>query len=451
MERAPYTLVEEGHLEEELKKTIFTTRLDELVNWARKNSLWPMPMGLSCCAIELMAMVASRYDVARFGAEVLRFSPRQSDLMIVAGWVTRKMAPAVRKIYDQMPDPKWVIAMGSCASSGGMYRSYSVLQGVDKILPVDVYVGGCPPRPEALIYGIMKVQEKIARGEQPAPDPFPRPLAIEEDRTPAAENTAGGLRRMVINMGPQHPSTHGVLRLLLELDGEKVVKCTPHLGYLHSGKEKIAEVKSFHQFIPYTDRLDYLAPMSNNVAYAQTVEKLLGVEIPSRAQHIRVLVAELARISSHLLAVGTMAMDVGAYTMFFHTFREREELYNLFEMLCGTRLTTSYTRIGGVDQDLPPGFIERCRAFVESFPAKIEEYDKLLTRNRIWIDRTRGVGVLSAEEAIDLGFTGPNLRASGVDLDLRRVEPYLLYDELDFEVPLGTAGDCYERYLIRMA
>jgi NADH-quinone oxidoreductase subunit D len=332
-----------------------------------------------------------------------------------------------------------------------MYRSYSVLQGVDKILPVDVYVGGCPPRPEALIYGLMKVQEQIARGEQPAPDPFPRPLLTEVEHAPAAELMAGGLRRMVLNMGPQHPSTHGVLRLLLELDGEKVVKCTPHLGYLHSGKEKIAEVKSFHQFIPYTDRLDYLAPMSNNVAYAQTVEKLLGIDIPPRAQHIRVLVAELARISSHLLAIGTMAMDVGAYTMFFHTFREREELYNLFEMLCGTRLTTSYTRIGGVDQDLPPGFIERCRAFVESFPAKIEEYDKLLTRNRIWIDRTRGVGVIGPEAAIDLGLTGPNLRASGVGLDLRRAEPYLLYDELDFEVVVGTAGDCYERYLTRMA
>jgi NADH-quinone oxidoreductase subunit D len=230
----------------------------------------------------------------------------------------------------------------------------------------------------------------------------------EAEYTPRPELAAGELRRMVINMGPQHPSTHGVLRLLLELDGEKVVRCTPHLGYLHSGKEKIAEVKSFHQFIPYTDRLDYLAPMSNNVAYAQTVEKLLGVDIPPRAQHIRVLVAELARISSHLLAVGTMAMDVGAYTMFFHTFREREELYNLFEMLCGTRLTTSYTRIGGVDQDLPPGFMARCRTFIDTFPEKVEEYDKLLTRNRIWIDRTKGVGVISAAEAIDLGLTGPN-------------------------------------------
>ena len=450
MEREPYTLVEEGHIEEELKRTIFTTRLDELVKWARKNSLWPMPMGLACCAIELMAMVASRYDIARFGAEVLRFSPRQADLMIVAGWVTRKMAPPIRKIYDQMPAPKWVIAMGACASSGGMYRSYSVLQGVDKILPVDVYVGGCPPRPEALIYGIMKVQEKIARGEEPAPDPFPRPMSVEEVAPVPAESTAGGLRRMVLNMGPQHPSTHGVLRLLLELDGEKVVRCTPHLGYLHSGKEKIAEVKSYHQFIPYTDRLDYIAPMSNNVAYAQVVEKLMGIDIPPRAKYIRVLVAELARISSHLLAIGTMAMDVGAYTMFFHTFREREELYNLFEMLCGARLTTSYTRIGGVDQDLPPGFVERCRTFLESFPAKMEEYDKLLTRNRIWMDRTRGVGVISAEDAIDLGLTGPNLRASGVAYDVRRAHPYLLYDQLDFEVPVGVEGDCYERYLLRM-
>ena len=319
------------------------------------------------------------------------------------------------------------------------------------MLPVDVYVGGCPPRPEALIYGIMQVQEKIARGERPAPDPFPRPTTVEGVEPMPSTNPVGGLRRMVINMGPQHPSTHGVLRLLLELDGEKVVTCTPHIGYLHSGKEKIAEVKSYHQFIPYTDRLDYIAPMSNNVAYAQTVEKLMGIDIPPRAKYIRVLVAELARISSHLLAIGTMAMDVGAYTMFFHTFREREELYNLFEMLCGQRLTTSYTRIGGVDQDLPPGFMARCRAFVESFPEKMEEYDKLLTRNPIWMDRTRGVGVLSAEEAIDLGLTGPNLRASGVAYDVRRAQPYLVYDQLDFEVPRGTAGDCYERYLIRMA
>ncbi|MBI3329992.1 MAG: NADH dehydrogenase (quinone) subunit D [Nitrospinae bacterium] len=275
-------------------------------------------------------------------------------------------------------------------------------------------------------------------------------MSVEEVAPVPAESTAGGLRHMVINMGPQHPSTHGVLRLLLELDGEKVVRCTPHLGYLHSGKEKIAEVKSYHQFIPYTDRLDYIAPMSNNVAYAQTVEKLMGIDIPPRATYIRVLVAELARISSHLLAVGTMAMDVGAYTMFFHTFREREELYNLFEMLCGARLTTSYTRIGGVDQDLPEGFVEGCRAFLESFPAKMEEYDKLLTRNRIWMDRTRGVGVISAEGAIDLGLTGPNLRASGVAYDVRRAHPYLLYDQLDFEVPVGMEGDCYERYILRM-
>ncbi len=255
---------------------------------------------------------------------------------------------------------------------------------------------------------------------------------------------------MTVNMGPQHPSTHGVLRIILELDGEIVVKATPVMGYLHRGYEKIAEAKTFHQFIPYTDRLDYLAPLSNNVAYIQAVEKLLGITPPPRAQWIRVLCAELARVSAHLLGVGTWALDVGAMSMFFYTFREREEIYNLYERLTGARMTTSFTRIGGVMADLPEGFLPMVDRFVDAMGPKIDDYERLLSKNRIWIKRTRDIGVISASEAIDMGLTGPALRASGVQWDVRRDRPYLVYPELDFNVVTSTAGDVYDRYWVRI-
>jgi len=256
----------------------------------------------------------------------------------------------------------------------------------------------------------------------------------------------------VLNMGPSHPSTHGVLRLVLELDGDVIVKATPEVGYLHRGDEKIAEHMTYNQFVPYTDRLDYLAPLANNVAYALAVEKLLGLEggLPPRCQNIRVMCCELSRISSHLLGIGCFAMDVGAMTVFLHTFTEREKVYNLCEALTGARLTTSYTRIGGLARDLPPGWAEACRRFCEEVLRTIEEVDQLLTRNRIWVDRTRDVGIITRGEAIDYALTGPNLRGSGVDYDVRKAHPYLLYGELDFEVPLGSVGDCYDRYLVRM-
>ena len=258
--------------------------------------------------------------------------------------------------------------------------------------------------------------------------------------------------RLVLNMGPSHPSTHGVLRLELELEGETITKATPHVGYLHRGDEKIAENMTYTQFIPYTDRLDYLAPLANNVAYALAVEKLLGIDqqLPPRCQFIRVICCELARISSHLLGLGCFAMDCGAMTVFLLTFTEREKIYNLCEWLTGARLTTSYTRIGGLARDLPPDWAAQCRKFCEEVATTIDEVDKLLTRNRIWVDRTQGVGIISPADAIDFALSGPNLRGSGVNHDLRKAHPYLVYDQLEFEVPLGSTGDCYDRYLVRL-
>jgi len=258
--------------------------------------------------------------------------------------------------------------------------------------------------------------------------------------------------KMVLNMGPSHPSTHGVLRIILELDGETITKAIPDVGYLHRGDEKIAENMTWNQFVPYTDRLDYLAPMANNVAYALAVEKLFGIQdqLPPRCQYIRTICCELSRISSHLLGIGCFAMDVGAMTVFLLTFTEREKIYNLQEALTGARLTTSYTRIGGVSRDLPPGWVEQCRKFLREVVVNIAEVEALLTRNKIWVDRTRDVGVISKDVAIEYGLSGPNLRASGVDYDLRKQQPYLIYKELDFEVPLGSVGDCYDRYLVRM-
>ncbi len=258
--------------------------------------------------------------------------------------------------------------------------------------------------------------------------------------------------RMVLNMGPSHPSTHGVLRIVLELDGEIITKAAPDVGYLHRGDEKIAENMTYTQFIPYTDRLDYLAPLANNVAYALAVEKLLGIDqqLTPRCQFIRVICCELARISSHLLGMGAYAMDLGAITVFLHTFTEREKVYNLCESLTGARFTTSYTRIGGVSRDLPPGWVEQCRKFLKEVVVNIDETETFLTRNRIFVDRTQGVGVISKEAAIDYGLTGPNLRGSGVDYDLRKAHPYLVYSQLQFEVPVGSTGDCYDRYLVRI-
>ena len=256
--------------------------------------------------------------------------------------------------------------------------------------------------------------------------------------------------KLTLNMGPSHPATHGVLRLILELDGEVISKADPDVGYLHRGDEKIAENMQYNQFVPYTDRLDYLAPLANNVAYACAVEKLMGWELPPRGQALRVICCELARVSAHLLGVGCYAMDVGAMTVFLYTFTQRETVYNICEQISGARFTTSYTRIGGQTRDISEQTIKEILKFCDEVSEVIEEVDKLLTRNPIFIGRTRDVGYISRKDAIGYGLTGPNLRGSGVEFDMRKNHPYLGYEKYDFDIPIGKVGDSFDRYLVRM-
>ena len=261
---------------------------------------------------------------------------------------------------------------------------------------------------------------------------------------PAADQT------MIINMGPQHPSTHGVLRLVLEIDGETVVRMMPDIGYLHTGIEKTCEAKFYQQVVVLTDRIDYLCPLTNNLAYCLAVEKLLGLEVPPKAQWVRVLLNELSRINSHLVWLGTHALDIGAMSVFLYCFREREDVLRIFEMVSGQRMMTSYFRIGGLALEPPLGFFERVKKFVDRFPDKVDEYEDLLTQNPIWVERTKGVAYLSAEDALSLGASGPTLRGSGVDWDLRRDQPYSGYENFKFRVPVSKDGDVYARYLLRV-
>jgi len=269
--------------------------------------------------------------------------------------------------------------------------------------------------------------------------------------TTTVETPIGPAQTMVLNMGPQHPSTHGVLRVILEMDGEIVVKAQPVIGYLHTGIEKSCESKTYSQAITLTDRIDYLAPLSNNLGYCLAVEKILGIEVPKRAQYIRVLLAELTRCASHLVWLGTHAIDLGAMTVFLYTFREREEILKIFEYLSGQRMMTSYFRVGGLALEPPADWLDRVRRVVNNLPGHIDEYEDLLTKNKIWLGRTVGVGTISASDAIAIGCTGPLLRASGVAYDVRKAFPYSSYDEFDFNIQTQTAGDCYARYQVRVA
>ena len=281
-----------------------------------------------------------------------------------------------------------------------------------------------------------------------APDTLSRVSRAADSYHEETDDMMG--EKMVLNMGPSHPATHGVLRLVLELDGEIITKADPDIGFLHRGDEKIAENMHYNQFVPYTDRLDYLAPLANNVAYACAVEKLMDWTLPPRGQALRVLCCELARISSHMLGVGVCAMDVGAMTVFLYTFTEREKIYNLCEQLTGARFTTSFTRVGGQLRDMPAGFEASVRKFLDECSVTIDEVSKLLDKNKIYLDRMCDIGVISAKDAIAWGLTGPNLRASGVTRDLRKDNPYLGYEQYDFDVVIAEEGDCYARYQVRM-
>ncbi len=786
--RPEWSTVVDPVLQRELERHVLVTNWDKLLgivdtvyNWGRRSALWPLGFGLACCAIEMICTASSRFDIARFGAEVFRGSPRQADLMIVSGTVTKTMMPMIARLYDQMPEPKYVIAMGACATGGGPFKEgYNVVSGVDKYIPVDVYIPGCPPTPQALLNGLIMLQKKIdgerleipvlgkhgfspwygneverdipipvlgpdlidlrtveiaaertamglldkheaglekpvkipapqpeaqaeaapaepaaaapkamskidmirakARGESPADAPAPAPAAeakpapaakaakkvkraearptlvwlgnaklteladrintevaagavsiiqagllVQTDklidvalylrdknpikydylaslqsvhyedcievnyqldstakpgtlielrvRTAEAEGQGevpslyhvyrgadfqerevydmmgvrfaghpelsrilmwegyayhplrkdflepyyegptkvfasrvdeglghhfraeevnpygtnmkvpkdfkdwaslsssddpkgvglvpGGVEvteldtdQFVVSMGPQHPSTHGVFRINLRLDGETIVGLKPVMGYMHRNHEKIGERNTFLMNFPFTDRLDYLTSMGNNFGYALAVEQLMGDDAkpPERAEYIRVIMAELTRIASHMWSVGFLLNDLGAFfTPALYCIEERELILDLFEWAAGSRMMCNYFRFGGVAFDVPPGWIERCRGIVnDRIDGKIDELDRYLSRNEIVLDRCKGVGVLTREQAINYSTAGPVLRASGVAYDIRRAAPYSIYDRFDFKVVTAQNGDLYDRYYVRL-
>jgi NADH-quinone oxidoreductase subunit D len=458
MARGPQDYVP-GQQEEPAVVTSVADMLQWAQNWARSRSIWPFMYALACCGFEMIAAAsAPQYDMARFGSEVFRASPRQADLMIVAGTVSVKMAPRLRHLWEQMPEPKWVISMGQCANSGGeFYDSYYTVQGVDTVVPVDVYVPGCPPRPEALIEGILKLREKIEKQgyitrideNSSQEDSLVQPV---EETSDAEARTASGrhTQEMLLNLGPQHPSTHGVLRLLLTLEGETVVDCTPVIGYLHRGIEKTLENRPYMGGIRYMDNADYLSPMLNEIAYAGAVEQLMELEPPRRAQYIRLLVGELQRIASHLIGIGAYVNDLGTTTPLLWTMRDREGIMDLFETLGGSRFNVNYVRVGGVLHDFPSGWLRSCETYLDQLEKNMGELERLVNGNDIFLARTQGVGYLDPQQAIAFGLTGPMARASGINWDLRVNHPSMAYREVSVNVQTRQEGDCYARNSVRM-
>jgi NADH-quinone oxidoreductase subunit D len=360
------------------------------------------------------------------------------DLYPAADWLEREVYDMYGVSFDGHPDLRRILMPENYDEGfplrkdfplrGRFTRSEQVRRALNRSTE-DVYA-----REELALAGVLEAEPSTE-------------LASADDGE-AKDYLAG--EKMVINMGPQHPATHGVLRLVLQLDGETIIRCIPHIGYLHTGFEKTCEYREWNQVVPYTDRMDYLAPMLYNIGYAGAVESLLDVEITPRCQVVRLIMSELNRLLGHLLWLGTGAMDVGATTVFLYTFQERERIYNLHEAYCGGRITTSVTRIGGMVADLPVGWLDACRELVNGLPATLDEAERLLTRNSIFQARLVDVGIIDAEKALEFGLTGPNLRASGIAYDVRKARPYLGYEEYDFDVPVGVVGDAYDRYLVRM-
>jgi NADH-quinone oxidoreductase subunit C/D len=701
----PEQLSEDQVLEQEVRRHIAVTSwgkllgmLDAVVNWGRRSSIWPLQFGLACCAIEMIATAASRFDIARFGAELFRASPRQADLMIVSGTVVKRMVPMIVRLYNQMPEPKYVISMGACSTGGGPFKEgYNVVSGIDEFLPVDVYIPGCPPTPQALLDGLITLQKKID-GESlktvrwydkdaPAAVPVPMlgpdlvdPKQMDELRfacqnpdkyerqikempklMPAfavdteikeAPTTAQDLARkitetlkledavlaqkdnlvvdvrnslevfkhlkdthsydylanltstdyadcyevvyhlastkkggpvlgvkiradkqnpkvpslcsiwpganfqerevydmmgihfeghpnlkrillwegfdgfplrkdwlepyyeeagkifstrwregyhkraeervpyhrnvmypkgwnpdtwkpseddlgvpasavtheqlepdqLLVNVGPQHPSTHGVFRMKLLLQGEKIQALDPVMGYMHRNHEKIGERNTYLMNMPFTDRLDYICSMGNNFGYSVAVEKLMGIKPPERAEYIRVIMAELTRVLNHLWATGFLLNDLGAFfTPALYAIEERELILDLFEMASGSRMMCNYFRFGGVAEDLPEEFLPLAKKLVyERLPRAIDEMDNYLTKNEILINRCRGVGVLKGEDAIAFSAAGPVLRGGGVPYDVRKADPYSIYNRFDFNIVTYPNGDIYDRYMVRV-
>jgi NADH-quinone oxidoreductase subunit B/C/D len=671
------TVADPEGIPEALEQSVFLVKLDDLINWGRANSMWPMFFGLSCCFVEMATSITSRHDISRFGAEVMRGSPRQADLMVVAGTVFKKVAPALLRLYEQMLEPRWVISMGSCSNSGGMYDVYSVVQGVDTLLPVDAYIQGCPPRPESVMQALMLLQAKIMKDERPfrevlrrkdgtsgtikpprivgvtttddprgpglegtrprgtimrpnsdipaayfptwtPPSPvIPREDGLEPVEAGLSERLGGQLARdpgeygpsdtltwkvrpeqlttaldylrnhaptrfrrlefaagidnrprgagfrtvyhlaaieplkpqvrvavdlgadnphvptvtgvfksanwyeremidmfgirfdghpdprrmympscwkghplrkdhpyrgselpffthedalefeaaidaypkfkqeeegtLIMSMGPNHPATHGVIRLILKLDGENIEDLDIDCGYHHRGPEKIAERQTYHRFIPYTDRVDYLSGVQNNWPYVMAVEKLLGCEVPERARMIRIMMAELFRIISHQVWIGTFAQDTGALTPVFFSFEHREQILDFVAKVTGARMHPSWFRIGGVTNDLPSDWRADMEGWLKRFPDQLRDIEKLLTGSPIFVARCKGTGGISVDDAIELGLTGPNLRAAGLPWDLRKAAPYGGYEHFEFDVPTRSTGDNYDRYLVHIA
>jgi NADH-quinone oxidoreductase subunit C/D len=715
-------LTDDQVLEQEARRHVSVTTfdklidmLDKVVNWGRRSSLWPLQFGLACCAIEMICTAASRFDIARFGAELFRATPRQADLMIVSGTVVKRMVPMIVRLYNQMPEPKYVLSMGACSTGGGPFKEgYNVVSGIDEFLPVDVYVPGCPPTPQALLDGLIALQKKIdgesirdarwyskdglaeaavpllgpdlvdprqmdeirdacqnpekyertfkdlpkrhpssilepkpaapaaaAAAATPAEPPAPAPptqteenasrlntalgldgalqaqrenllvqasnslelfrylkeaegydylanltstdyadcyelvyhlasstkvgklLGVKirtgkedphvpsltsiwpganfqerevwdmmgirfdghpnlkrillwegfegfplrkdylepyyeesgkifssrwreghhqraEERVPFHRNviypkgwdpdqwtptgddlgtpigavTAERLApdQLLINMGPQHPSTHGVFRMKLLVEGERITGLEPVMGYLHRNHEKIGERNTYLMNMPFTDRLDYICSMGNNFGYSLAVEKLMGIKPPERAEYIRVIMAELTRIVNHFWAIGFLLNDLGAFfTPALYAIEERELILDLFEMASGSRMMCNYFRFGGVAEDLPDEFIPLAKKLVyDRIPRAIDELDRYLTTNEILINRCRGVGVLKGADAIAYSAAGPVLRAGGVKYDVRRNDPYSIYDRFDFNVVVYEHGDIYDRYMVRI-